>query len=431
VSRRGTGVRCRLPRRRGAGYGRGSPRISAAPSCMTLPPALRLKQHEDRRLRAGHLWVFSNEIDVRATPLGGLEPGQPVELHDSRGQFIAWGYANPHSLITARVLGRQRGESLDEAFLLDRLRRALSLREQLFAGEPYYRLCFGESDGLPGLVVDRYGPQLVVQPTTAGMERLLDPVVSVLLEITGAEGILIRADSSARRYEGLPEYTRVAVGEVPEAVEILENGVHFRVPLEQGQKTGWFYDHRISRRRLRDYVRGREVLDVFSYVGGWGVQAASFGAREVTCVDSSSFALTEVRANADLNGVADRVQTIEADAFDALQSLNASGRRFDVVVLDPPAFIKRKKDLKKGEQAYRRLNRLALGVLAPEGFLVSASCSFHLGRDSLLRAILWAAEKERRQLQVVEEGHQGPDHPFHPAIPETNYLKAFFVRAIG
>ncbi|HET7322337.1 MAG TPA: class I SAM-dependent rRNA methyltransferase, partial [Longimicrobiaceae bacterium] len=204
-----------------------------------------------------------------------------------------------------------------------------------------------------------------------------------------------------------------------------ENGARFLVPLREGQKTGWFYDHRENRAGLRRYVPGKRVLDVFSYVGGWGVQAARGGAASVTCVDSSAPALELVRHNAELNDVADRVTTLQGDAFDALRQLREAGERFDVIVLDPPAFIKRRKDVKQGEKAYQRVNRQALELLAPGGVLVSASCSFHLSRDALLGAMLRASRELGRDLQILEEGHQAPDHPIHPAIPETAYLKAF------
>lgn len=398
---------------------------------MTQPTVIQLRKDEDRRLRAGHLWVFSNEVDVRATPLNSIEPGQLVDVRDSRGAWIGSGYGNPRSLITARLLTRDPAESIDEDLLRGRLRVALALREGLFPGEPFYRLVFGEGDGLPGLVVDRFGEILVVQPSTAGIEALLDTLVSLLVELTGATGVLIRADSTVRQYEGLDLYSRTAHGTIPETVRIRENGVLFDVPILTGQKTGWFFDHRASRSRLSTYVRDKRVLDVFSYLGGWGVHAAVAGAAEVTCIDSSSSALQGVTENAELNGVAAGVRTERADAFEALQRLRDDRERFDVVILDPPAFIKRKKDLREGERAYRRLNRLALELLGQGGILVSASCSFHMGRDLLLRAILWGAVGANRDVQVIEEGHQAQDHPFHPAIPETNYLKTFFTRIVG
>ncbi|HEX2189004.1 MAG TPA: class I SAM-dependent rRNA methyltransferase [Longimicrobiaceae bacterium] len=391
-----------------------------------LPP-LRLKKNEDRRLRAGHLWVFSNEVDVARTPLTAFEPGQPVAVEDHRGAPLGAAYVNPRSLIAARLVGRDPARPLDGALLRERLARALALRERLFPG-PFYRLAFGEGDGLPGLVVDRFGGVLVAQLTTAGMERLRGEVVAALAETARPAGILLRNDVPGRTLEGLEPYVEVAHGEVPERAELEENGVRFRAPVSGGQKTGWFYDHRMNRARMQAYAPGRRVLDVFSYVGGWGVQAAAAGAAEVLCVDSSEPALAAARENADSNGVGERVRTRRGDAFDVLRALAEEGERFDVVVLDPPAFIKRKKDQKAGEEAYRRLAQHGMQVLAPDGILVSASCSYHMSREALHDALLRAGRRLGRDLQLLEEGMQGPDHPVHPAIPETRYLKAFVAR---
>ncbi|HEU0298430.1 MAG TPA: class I SAM-dependent rRNA methyltransferase [Longimicrobium sp.] len=392
---------------------------------MSLPP-LRLRKNEDRRLRAGHLWVFSNEVDVSATPLTAFEPGAMAEVQDARGAPLGTAYVNPRSLIAARLVSRQRNRPLDGDLLRRRLARALALRDGLF-DRPFYRLAFGEGDGLPGLVVDRFGSVLVAQVTTAGMERVVEPIVQALRETVQPTGILLRNDTSGRALEGLESYVRTAFGEVPEVLEVEENGVRFHAPVT-GQKTGWFYDHRMNRARMAAYVRGRRVLDVFSYVGGWGVQAAAAGAEQVTCVDASAPALEFAVRSAELNGVADRVLTRRADAFDALMRLGADGERFGMVVLDPPAFIKRKKDAKAGEEAYRRANQLAMELLEPDGILVSASCSYHLPREGLQDAMLRASRRLGRELQILEEGHQGPDHPVHPAIPETAYLKAFIAR---
>jgi len=392
---------------------------------MSLPP-LRLRKDEDRRLRAGHLWVFSNEVDVERTPLTAFAPGDAVQVQDARGAPLGTGYVNPRSLIAFRLLSRDAHAELDGAFLKRRLTRALSLRQMLF-DRPFYRLAYGESDGLPGLVVDRFGGTLVVQVTTAGMERVKDGIVDALREVVSPDAILFRNDSSGRALEGLPEYVETAFGTVPDVVELEENGVRFGAPMA-GQKTGWFYDHRMNRARLMAYARGRRVLDVFSYVGGWGVQAAAAGAEQVVCVDASAEALEHAGRNAALNGVEAKVQVRRGDAFDALRELGADGEKFDVVVLDPPAFIKRRKDQKAGEEAYRRINQLALEVLKQDGMLVSASCSYHLPREALQDAMLRATRHRGRLLQIVEQGHQGPDHPVHPAIPETAYLKAFFGR---
>jgi len=392
---------------------------------VSLPP-LRLRKNEDRRLRAGHLWVFSNEIDVERTPLTAFQPGDAVEVQDARGAPLGMAYVNPRSLIAARLVSRDRDARLDRALLKRRLARALSLRELLF-DRPFYRLAYGESDGLPGLVADRFGDHVVVQLTTAGMERAKDEVVQALRDVVSPAGILFRNDSSGRQLEGLDAYVETAFGEVPEVVALEENGVRFEAPMA-GQKTGWFYDHRMNRARLMAYAKGRRVLDVFSYVGGWGVQAAAAGAEHVVCVDASAEALEHVSRNAALNDAADRVAARRGDAFDVLRMMAAEGEKFDVVVLDPPAFIKRRKDQKAGEEAYRRVNQLALEVLRQDGILVSASCSYHLPREALQDAMLRATRNRGRSLQIVEQGHQGPDHPIHPAIPETAYLKAFFGR---
>lgn len=395
---------------------------------MTLAP-LRLKKNEDRRLRAGHLWVFSNEVDVDNTPLTAFEPGQPVEIQDHRGATLGSGYVNPHSLICARLVSRDPALALNKSLLAHRFNVALSLRERLF-DKPYYRLAFGDSDGLPGLVVDRFGDVLVAQITTAGMERCKDDIIAALQQVLKPAAIVLRNDSASRAVEGLESYVETALGAIPETVELEENGVRFTAPLLTGQKTGWFYDHRMNRARMQHYVQGKRVLDVFSYIGGWGVQAAAAGANEVLCVDSSEAALQHIHHNATLNGVAEHVKTLQGDAFEALKSLRAEREKFDVVILDPPAFIKRKKDLRAGLEAYQRLNQQAMQVLAKDGILISCSCSFHLPRAELSNAMLTASRHIDRSLQILEQGHQGPDHPVHPAIPETDYLKAFIARVL-
>jgi 23S rRNA (cytosine1962-C5)-methyltransferase len=394
---------------------------------MPLPP-LRLRRNEDRRIRAGHLWVFSNEVDTDSTPLTAFEPGDAVEIQDSRGSLIGAGYVNPRSLISARMVTRGGRESLNRELLLARLRRALALRTRLFP-EPAYRLVFGESDGLPGLIVDRFGDVAVAQITTAGMERLRADVVDAIVEVLSVRAVLLRNDTAARTLEGLELYVESAHGEPPERVEIEENGARFAVPLLAGQKTGWFFDHRSNRARMQRYAARRRVLDLFSYIGGWGIQAAVAGADHVLCVDASGAAVEELGHSLHLNpGSAGRVSTRVADAFEALRELRDGGERFDLIVLDPPAFITRKKDQKAGAQAYRRINQLALRLLTADGILVTASCSYHFGRSGLRDALLRAGRSAEREVQILEQGHQAPDHPVHPAIPETDYLKAFIAR---
>lgn len=388
---------------------------------------LKLKPKADRRLRAGHVWIYSNEIDTQATPLKSLQAGEQVVIESAQGKVLGVAIANPNSLICARLFGREIKYRLDKSLLVHRLNIALSLRQSL-TNKPYYRLVYGDSDGLPGLVVDRFGDVLVVQIATAGMERIKEDIVAALVQVLKPAGVLIKNDARIRAAEDLPEYVEVAYGDVPDLAPIEENGVRFDVPVFDGQKTGWFYDHRASRQRLQDYVVGKRVLDVFSYIGGWGVQAASFGAESVMCVDASEQALDWVEHNAALNGVAEKVGTFQGSAFDVMKQLHGEGERFDVVIIDPPAFIPRRKDIRKGEQAYRRANELAMRLLAKDAVLVSGSCSMHLIRESLVDILRASARHLDRQLQILEQGGQTFDHPIHPAIAETDYLKAIFAR---
>ncbi len=390
--------------------------------------ALRLKKNEERRLRAGHLWVYSNEVDTAKTPLSGFSPGQQVVLEAYNGKPLGSAYVNPHSLICARMVSRDPSQALDRSLLVHRLNIALSLRERLYPS-PFYRLVFGEGDGLPGLVVDRYGQVLVVQITTAGMEAVRDDLLDALHKVLKPQSILLRNDSTARQPEGLEAYVE-AQGEVPDTVLLEEQGVRFEVPLQQGQKTGWFYDQRPNRERLGAYVKGRRVLDVFSYVGAWGLQAVAAGATDVVCVDASQAALDQLQASARHNGFFEQVQVHCGDAFEVLRGLREQREHFDVVIVDPPAFIKRKKDIKAGEQAYHRINQLAMQLLSRDGILVSASCSHHLSMEGLQKLLLQSARHLDRDLHLLERGHQGPDHPLHPAIAESEYLKALFCRVL-
>lgn len=392
-------------------------------------PSLRLKANADRRLRAGHLWVYSNEIDVAATPLNLFQPGDQAVLEAAGGKALGIVAMSPNNLICARLLSRDVKHVLDKSLLVHRINVALSLRERLFA-TPHYRLVYGDSDLLPGLVVDRFGDHLVVQLASAAMERAKDAVIEALVQVLKPRGILFKNDSAARDAEGLERYVDTAFGVVPEWVDLEENGVKFQAPVLEGQKTGWFYDHRMNRARLAPYVQGKRVLDLFSYIGGWGVQAAAFGASEVFCVDASGFALDGVERNATLNGVAEKVTCVEGDVFAALKELKSAEERFDVIVADPPAFIKRKKDIKNGEAAYRRLNETAMRMLNKDGILVSASCSMHLEEDHLQNILLTSARHLDRNIQLLERGAQGPDHPVHPAIAETRYIKSLTCRLL-
>ena len=389
-------------------------------------PELRLKAHEERRLRAGHLWIYSNEVDIEKTPLAGLEAGTLCRVVDARHKPHGLAYVNPHTLLAARLLTSQADATIDAAWFARRIGSALALRARLYDA-PYYRLVYGESDGLPGLVIDRYGDVCVVQLATAGMERLKAAVVDGLRQAVQPAGILLRNDVGMRETEGLESYVE-EIGTVPDTVTIEEAGVRFAVPVKTGQKTGWFYDQRRNRDALMRYVPGRSVLDVFSYLGGWSLRALKAGAASALAVDSSAPALEGARNNAALNGVT--LETVQGKALDVLRELRTQQRRFDIVVVDPPALIKRKKDLETGIAHYAALNRVALELLQPEGILVSCSCSHHMDAEALQRVLLRESRSAGRRLQILEQGFQGPDHPVHPAIPETRYLKAFFCRVV-
>jgi 23S rRNA (cytosine1962-C5)-methyltransferase len=396
------------------------------PAAGTVLPILRLKRGEDRRLRAGHLWVFSNEVDIAATPLTAFAPGAHARVHDWREQFLGYAYVNPHALICARLLSRSPVHPPDRSLLVHRLTVALALRERHYPA-PYYRWVFGEGDGLPGLVLDRYGEVIVGQIATAGMEALRGEIEAAVSRVLAPQALVWKNDGGARELEQLPRQIIAGIGKAPEELSVIEGVLQFRVPLTGAQKTGWFYDQGANREQFRRLLwPGVRVLDLCSYAGAWAITALRCGAREALCVDSSEAALAAASANAAANGVT--VRTRRGDAFEALDALHREGERFDVVVLDPPAFIKRRKDQARGEAAYRKLNQLAMRLLERDALLVSCSCSYHLAPEELARLIQAAARHNSRFVQILAAGGQASDHPVHPAIPETRYLKAFFCR---
>jgi len=388
---------------------------------------LHLNKGAERRIRSGHHWIYSNEIDLGKSPLQAFEPGSIANAVDFAGKALGSFMVNPQALICARLVSRQMDRSLSSSVLKNRLKQALALRDQCFE-QPCYRWVYGDSDGLSGLVIDRFNDVLTVQVSTAGMEQRLPVILEHLQRLVQPRGILVKNDGKMRASEGLDNYVEVAFGEVPEQVELIENGVRFLAPLMTGQKTGWFYDHRPNRLLAAQWAKDRTVLDVFSYVGGWGITAAALGASAVTCVDASQLALQGVMANAELNNCAHRVDTLAGDAFAVLERLHAEKTRFDVVIVDPPAFITRRKDMAAGERAYQRLNEMAMKLVSHGGILVSASCSMHLDNERLRDMIRSAGRKLDRHVVILAEGGQGADHPVLPAVPETRYIKAIFAQ---
>ena len=392
-------------------------------------PALFLKRGEDARLRAGHLWVFSNEVDVERSPLSSFEPGEACVVVDAQKKPIGIGYVNPNSLISARLVNRGIGHAFDRSLLVHKLKVALSLRQRLYV-EPYYRLVYGESDGLPGLTIDRFDDVVVAQTTTAGMERVKDDIAAAVIKVVKPAALVWKNDAGIRALEQLPSYADIGHGELAPPVIAQESGLEFEIDPIGGQKTGWFYDQRANRDLLAPYVHGARVLDLFSYLGGWGLRAGSGGAKEIVCVDSSAAAVEAIGRNAQRNRIGERVSAVRADAFEFLKAQRESRERYDVVVVDPPAFIKRKKDFAEGRLAYRRINEMAMQILARDGILITCSCSYHMPRAVLLEAVQQGARHLDRTVQVLAQLQQAPDHPVHPAIPETDYLKGFICRVL-
>ena len=390
---------------------------------------LRLKKREDRRVLSGHQWVFSNEIDNAYSPLKDIEPGQAVRLEAASGRFLAYAYANPHSLIAARITSRNQKLPFNSDVLQERLQQALALREHRFE-DPYYRLAFSEGDFLPGLIVDRYADVFVVQITTAGMEQFKDVIVDSLCSITEQASVYLRNDTSVRELEQLPSYREWAFGDPVQELQVVENQLRFSVPAEISQKTGWFFDHRESRAALAPWVSGKRVLDVYTYVGGFGINAARMGAASVLALDSSQAAISAAQHNAALNGVEQLFSADCADAVEGMRGLYEQGESFDVIILDPPAFIKRRKDRDAGLRHYGLNHRLAMRLLAPGGVLFSASCSQLLSQSDLLQQAHKAVPKDRLGLQILAPLQQAADHPINAAMPETRYLSGAVVRAV-
>ncbi|KZN14964.1 class I SAM-dependent rRNA methyltransferase [Marinomonas sp. TW1] len=388
---------------------------------------IRLKGQVDRRIRAGHQWIYSNEVNTSQTPLKQFSPGDQVVVESAQGKPLGVATINPNTLICGRLISRSTDTVLNKSTLVHRLKIALSLREMTYPA-PYYRLVFGDSDGLSGLVVDRFADILVVQISTAGMERVKSEIIEALQDVVKPTAILVKNDGKMRQIEGLDSYVEEAFGTVPEVVFLQENEVLFQAPVWDGQKTGWFYDHRENRKTMQGFCAGKRVLDVFSYVGGWGVQAASAGATDVTFIDASDSALSHVDANLKLNQYEGDANLMHGDAFEAMQSLIEDKERFDVVIMDPPAFIARRKDIKAGEGAYHRANQLAMRLVAKGGVLVTGSCSMHLETNRLHDIVRSNSRQLERFSQLIYRGTQAPDHPVHPAIAETEYLKALFYR---
>ena len=384
-------------------------------------PVVRLQPSRHKRAASGHPWVFSNEIAMDAAAKA-LPPGGLVRLQTATGDALGVAMFNPHPLISARLLSRDANAAIDADFLAARLRAALELRERLYPGG-CYRLVHAEADGLPGTVIDRYGDVVTVQANTAGMDRLMPALLDAIDRVLAPATIVLRNDSSARQLEGLTLETKIVKGAISGNVKLAENGRHFFADLAEGQKTGWFYDQRDNRAAVAGLAAGKRVLDLYTYAGGFAVLAACGGAGEVVAVDRSERALALAEQAAQANEVAQRCRFVKAEAFVELERLAAAGERYDIVVADPPAFVKSKKDLNQGARGYRKLARLSAALVAPGGFFFIASCSHHVDVPLFAEQVRRGLADTGRSGRILRTVGAAADHPVHPQLPESAYLK--------
>ena len=385
-----------------------------------------LRKNEELRIVSGHQWVFSNEIrEVQGAPAAG----DIVDLYDNLQHFLGRGFYNPSSLIAVRIITRTEHEP-DRAFWFDRISKAFEYRKKVYPGENSFRAVFGESDGVPGLVADKYGDYLSVQFLSAGIEAIRDTFIDVLKEVFKPKGIIARNDSRLRKLEGLEEKTEVLFGEIPEKVNIEENGNIFSVDLSSGQKTGFFFDQRDNRKLLSKYCKGRKILDAYCHTGAFGIYALKGGASSVVWLDSSKPALEKAEENAKLNGLDEKFTGIVADALEYLGDEQSAGEKFDIINLDPPALIKSKKDLNAGRRLYVKINTAALNLLGSGGMLATSSCSHNLSPEDFRAMLKESAGKAKKQVRLIETGTQSKDHPILLSMNETEYLKFAILEVI-
>ena len=377
-----------------------------------------LKAGREKRVYTKHPWIFRSDIERIE---GDVRPGNIVSVVSGKGRFLAKAFYNPMSQIALRIMSF-RDETIDRKFIFRRVHEAIEYR-RTFADMRSCRLIYAESDRLPALIVDAFGDVLVLQCLALGMEQFKHDVVDALVEEMHPCGIWERNDVPVRKLEGLEMTTGLLYGEVPDLVEMSENGVRFFVDVKNGQKTGFFLDQKENRAAIAPFVKGKRVLDCFTHTGSFALHAGFFGAAEVTGVDISAYACSFATKNAELNHLEDRVQFIEANAFDLLAEKSRSGEKYDVIILDPPAFTKTKSMVENAVRGYKEINLRAMKMIAPGGFLVTCSCSQHVKPEIFQQMVLDAAGDAKVSLRQVEFRTQGKDHPILPAAKETEYLK--------
>lgn len=388
--------------------------------------SVRLKTGEQDRLLAGHPWIYRNAVEGWPP---SVEPGDLVDVVDSRGCFVGRGYLNPRSNIAIRLFARDR-LPIDQDFFTNRIRQAQVWREQMLGGRSCYRVVHGEADRLPGLIVDRYGDALAIQILTAGMDRRRDLILNALTKVLAPRAIVARNDSPMREREGLVRERHVLFGELPPELVVQVNGLDVAVDLLEGQKTGLFLDQIDNYRLLERLANGAEVLDCFCYTGLWGLHAARYGAARVTGLDQSAPAIERAKALAGRNGLAGRCTYRAGNVFDELKERDRRRESFDLIILDPPAFVKTRARLPEAIAGYKEINLRAMRLLRPGGCLITSSCSHHLPAEQFRRLLQEAAGDVRRTVRLVAQGAQGRDHPILLGMPESEYLKCFVLQVL-
>jgi len=390
-------------------------------------PKLKIKRHHEVRIVKGHPWVFSNEIENFPT-LKTLEKGTIVEVQIKKDEPFALAFFNPHSLIAARILTYDFAQEIDENFFIEKISAAKNLRDRFF-NKPFYRLIHSEADFLPGLIIDRFDNVLSCQISTAGMEKLSEFLLSALKKLFPDAAIIFRNDIESRKHEGLELYVKTMHGEIADKINVEENGLQFSIDVAGGQKTGWFFDQRKNREFIGSISKDCDVLDAFCYLGGFGFNALKNRAKSVTFVDSSEEAISQVKnfyANMG-SGSGDpdpRVETIHGRVFEVFENPEFQERRFDIVNLDPPAFVKSKKDFFSGLKGYEKLIKLSVNLVKPNGILMLSSCSHHASLQDLINAANDGFRKVGRRAKLIRSFGADFDHPIHPALKESEYLKS-------
>lgn len=383
--------------------------------------SVRLKSNEARVLK-GCPWIYRGEIHH-----SDAEPGSVVSVWDPERRYVGQGFFNPRSVIAVRMLTRFRRESVDEGFFRRRVQEAVRYRERVMRERDAYRLIYSESDGLPGLIVDRYGPMLVVECTSLGIARFLPAIVDELVQLLKPDGVWERGNLAVREIEGLPRKDRMLYGEMRSPLTVQEGPIRFVVDLVSGQKTGHFLDQAENRRRVAALAQGKEVFDAFCHTGGFGLHCAWAGAARVVGVDIDRDALAQARLNAESNGLAARMDWVAANAFDWLRTESDRKAHYDMGILDPPAFTKAKDKVAQARAGYKEINLRALKLIRPGGILVTSSCSYHLSEEEFIQVVGEAAHDVHRRVRVMEIRGQGPDHPVMPTLPESRYLKCLIL----